>query len=259
MPAEFGDDPMKAMETLRVIEDDVASQIRLSHNRELTVVDAALDQIIQGLDAFASVKRRPDNPLESAQLFLAMRSFNSLRIASQSLERGYYQQALTLVRMSMEDQLIAEDSENHPPTLDALLHSKGRLGRGQLTFRKMAERISPKARKAWDEEYGDLSARAAHPRRQSLMGLTKLQSSGRITIRPGSNYDEAEVMSVLYYLLSQLVLVRRTVALITYGVGSNWTYGVGSNWIIDSQPAFDDVDVLWRQIDEWAGKQLSSK
>ena len=44
-------------------------------------------------------------------MFLAVRSFNSLHIARQLLEHGYYQQASALVRMAMEDQLVAEDAE----------------------------------------------------------------------------------------------------------------------------------------------------
>ena len=50
MSAEFRRRHMKVIEAN---ENDVASQIRLNHGRELEVVDAALDQILQGLDDFA--------------------------------------------------------------------------------------------------------------------------------------------------------------------------------------------------------------
>ena len=164
MSAEFRQRHMRVIE---LNENEVASLIRMNHGRELEVVDAALDQILQGLDTFAYVKQRPDSRLEDAQMFLAVRSFNSLHIARQVLERGYYQQASALVRMAMEDQLVAEDAETHPPTLDALLDDKGSISSGDLTYGKMASRISPEAKKAWDEKYGDLSERAAHPRRLS--------------------------------------------------------------------------------------------
>ena len=140
MSAEFRQRHMRVIE---LNENDVASQIRMNHGRELEVVDAALDQILQGLDAFAYVKQRPDSRLEDAQMYLAVRSFNSLHIARQLLEHGYYQQASALVRMAMEDQLVAEDAETHPPTLDALLHDNGSISSGDLTYGKMAERISP--------------------------------------------------------------------------------------------------------------------
>ena len=61
MSAEFR---QRHMRVIGLNENDVASQIRMNHGRELEVVDAALDQILQGLDAFAYVKQRPDSRLE---------------------------------------------------------------------------------------------------------------------------------------------------------------------------------------------------
>ena len=65
MSAEFRQRHMRVIE---LNENDVASQIRMNHGRELEVVDAALDQILQGLDAFAYVKQRPDSRLEDSRL-----------------------------------------------------------------------------------------------------------------------------------------------------------------------------------------------
>ena len=48
----------------------------------------------------------------------------------------------------MEDQLVAEDVETHPPTLDALLDDKGSISSGDLTYGKMVERISPEVQKS---------------------------------------------------------------------------------------------------------------
>ena len=241
MSAEFRQRHMRVIE---FDENDVASQIRMNHGRELEVVDAAFDQILQGLDAFAYVKQRPDSRLEDAQMFLAVRSFNSLHIARQILERGYYQQASTLVRMAMEDQLVAEDAETHPPTLDALLDDEGSLSSGDLTYGKMAERISPEAKKAWDEKYGYLSESAAHPRPQSLLALTTV----RRTVRPGGHYDERKVKITFLCLLDPLVQVLRIVGLLTANVESPWVEG--------ARPALRDITALYREITEWFERQL---
>ena len=233
MSAEFRQRHMRVIE---LNENNVATQIRMSHGRELEVVDASLDQILQGLDAFAYVKQRPDSRLEDAQMFLAVRSFNSLHIARQLLERGYYQQASALVRMAMEDQLVAVDAETHPPTLDALLDGKGRISKGNLSYPKMAERISPEAKKAWIKKYGDLSERTAHPRRLSLLFLTTV----RRTVRPGGHYDEIQVKLTILYLLEQLGQVLRTVGLLTANVGSHWGEG--------ARPALRDMTALYREL-----------
>ena len=241
MSAEFR---LRHMRAIELNENDVAAQIRMKHGRELEVVDAALDHILRGLDHFAHVKGRPDSRLEDAQMFLAVRSFNSLHIARQVLERGYYQQASTLIRMAMEDQLVAEDAETHPPTLDALLEGKGSISKGNLTYGKMAERISPEAKKTWDDRYGDLSARAAHPRPLSLLALTTV----RRTVRPGGHYDEAQAKLTFLHLLEQLGNVLRTVGLITVNAGSPWVEG--------ARPALSDMTTLYREIDEWFQRRL---
>ena len=241
MSAELRQRHMRKIESN---ENGVASQIQMNHCRELEVVDAALDQILQGLDAFAYEKQRPDSRLEDAQMFLAVRSFNSLHVARQLLERGYYQQASALVRMVMEDQLVAEDAETHAPTLDALLNDKGSISSGDLTYGKMAERISPEAKKAWDEKYGDLSERAAHPRRRSLLALTTV----RRTVRPGAHYNEVQVMATFLYILEQLGQVLRTVGILTANVNSPWVEG--------ARPVLRDMTALYREIVEWFERQL---
>ena len=107
---------------------ETAAVIRERHAREFRAVEAALDDILRGLSDFGSQKVYPDNRLESARLFLATRSFNSLRTAAQVLERGYYQQAMALVRMTKEDQMVALDAESNPATLSALLDDEGKIG-----------------------------------------------------------------------------------------------------------------------------------
>ena len=103
---------------LRQKEERIASKIHLEHGEDLLLVEEALEQILYAWNEFSSQKGKPDNRLNSARLFLVTRSFNSLRIALSALEQGYWQQAAALVRMVMEDQLIAEVIEIDPPTLD---------------------------------------------------------------------------------------------------------------------------------------------
>ena len=232
------------MRAIELNENDVASQMRMNHRREFEVIDAALDQILQGLDDFAYLKQRPDSRLEDAQMFLAVRSFNSLRIAREILERGYYQQASALIRMSMEDQLVAEDAESYPPTLDALNQDKGFLRRRDLKFDKMAERISPEFKKAWGEKYGDLSERAAHPRPQSLLALATV----RRTVRPGGHYDEHHLKVTFLYLLEQLGQVMRTVGILTANANSPWVEG--------ARPALREMTNLYRETVDWFERHL---
>ena len=229
-------------------DDETAVIVRENHACEIRAVEAALNDILRGLSDFGSRKQMPDNRLESARLFLATRSFNSLQNALQVLERGYYQQAMALVRMAKEDQLVAQDVENHPPTLAALLNGDGTLGRGELTFGKMAQRVSAKTKEAWDDDYGALSKYGAHPRTGSMRGLVEVGSDGRIVLRPGGHYDEVWANVVLYHVLRELVQVLATVAKVTASAGIDW--------VTNAIATFEEVDSLWRQIDRRAREEL---
>ena len=234
--------------TVDKTDAETAAIIREGHAREFSAVEAALDDILRGLSDYGSRKGKPDNRLESARLFLTTRSFNALRTAAQVLERGYYQQAMVLVRMAMEDQMVALDSESHPATLSALLDDDSKLGRGDLALGKMAERVSAKTKEAWDDDYGMLSRYGAHPRRGSIEELVEVGPDGQIVLRPGSHYDETWVNVVLYYTLRELVHVLATVAKITASAGINWATGAMST--------LEEVDTLWRQIDRRAREEL---
>ncbi len=228
---------------------EVASAVRAAHNRELSLVEEALDQILRAHSAFAVQKPKPDNPLESARLFLVTRSFNSLRIAAQVLECGYYQQAMSLVRMAKEDQAVAEDCERNPEALSVLLGGEGKLGRGGLSMNEMAERVSPKAKEAWASNYGFLSEHGAHPRAKSMEGLLRSGPNGELLLQPGGHYDDVLVNVVLYYLLEEVLRVFETVAKATVSAGINWLTS-------DAGAVHDQVFTLWEQLAEWIRKQL---
>ena len=91
---------------LRKKDEQVRERIRTEFAGEFEVVAAAHEVILRGLQQFGRIKGTPGYELESARLFLVARSFNSLLTAAHVLTWGYYQQALTLVRMAMEDGLV---------------------------------------------------------------------------------------------------------------------------------------------------------
>ena len=229
-------------------DDQVASIIRERHTREIRVAEAALDKILHGISDFGVQKQKSDDYLESARLFLVTRSFNSIWAALQLLERGYYQQAMALVRMAMEDRIVALDIENNPATLSALLHGDGKIGRGELALKRMAERVSPKTKVAWDDDYGGLSKFGTHPRVESMQGLITTDSDGRMTLRAGGHYDEVWINFVIYHLLRELAQVFATIAKVT-------TYA-GIDWVTSALPIKEELDSLWRQIDERAREEL---
>ena len=236
----------RLLDGIEAIEQEVASTILEQHSYEFEVVSAALEQILRGINEFADQKQELDDTLERAQLFLTVRSFNSLRVAMTVLENGYTQQALTLIRTVMEDQLVVKDIENHPPTLDALFEDAehmGRrefrfqtmadrlppeakkawdMGRREFRFQTMADRLPPEAKKAWDKKYGFASSFAAHPRPLSMQKLIEFEMDGKKSVRTGGRYERPAVIAVLFFAILEIPDVLSTLGGLTSCLGSDW-------------------------------------
>ena len=172
------------------------------HYSALKTIYSGLDCLTQGLNECASIVEKEeiqaDKELKSVLLGLAWRSVDSLRMAVVALEMGYYQQGLALVRISEEDCLIAIDATTYPPTLAALLKGEGKIGRDDLRYDKMAGRMSPDYKKAWQEIYGFLSKYGAHPRYESLKGLARIDPKGDSIFREG--YEERDANELLKFI-----------------------------------------------------------
>ncbi|MDD5038018.1 MAG: hypothetical protein PHN78_01700 [Dehalococcoidales bacterium] len=168
---------------LKETESDVIRKTSGIHQREISIIGKLLNAYLVGFEAIGSFTRDKDNDLQYAWLKLVTRSFNSMRCAYILLEQGYYTQALSLLRSVDEDWLMSKDCEKNRLTLDALLNDKGQLGKGDLSFGKMAEREGIKP--LWDSGYGHLSL-FVHPRPLSLKVLVDPRAK---TLRLGASYD----------------------------------------------------------------------
>ncbi len=231
------------MISLAATDAKAAIMSRSEHEAWFLTVETALDQVIQGLNEFGELRGMPRNDLESGRLFLAVRAFRTLRIAMNVLERAYYQQAAGLVRMSMEDMLIAEDIERHPPTLQVLLHGdatkKTGLGRGKLSYGAMAGRISSKAAEAWKAEYDSVSVYATHPRKEALTTIVTWDNKGVPHLTLNSQYDIEQLAVILELIAKQGMDLMKTVMQLLPEEESDW----GKK----AYPSFKALDAL---IDE---------
>ena len=240
------------MSIIEANENEVASIILENHSRELAIIDAGLEEILRGYMEFASRKEWLDDELGElgvARLLLVVKSFNSLHVAMKALRGGYTQQPVTLIRTVMEDQLVVQDAENHTPTLDALFGKENKLVKNELTFGKMAERVSPKRKAAWDHNYGFASGSAAHPRPSSMLKHITVDPYGKKDVQPpGGRYDRVEVNEVISLALRELLQVMVTMAKLAHSVGSNWAD--------DALPVIEKVNSLYYHIDEEAKKEF---
>ena len=143
-------------------------------------------------------------------------------MATSVLERGYYQQALGLVRMAMEDMLVVEDIEINPATLQALLFDEGKLGTGELRYSEMAHRISPKAGNTWENDYGDVSKYGAHPRMKALESSVVWDKSETPRLSLPSFYNKGWVAACIGMAAKQAINLVGTVVKLLQGTESKW-------------------------------------
>lgn len=182
-------------------ETEVRAATFEKYGKEFKVIEAAIEFIIDQTNLFSYKTFEQLGALQAARIHLIVRSLNSVRIATVALALGYYQQALTLLRMVAEDQLVARDLIEHPPTLHALMNNPARIDK----FSTMAERQSPEFKEHWKDYYGMLSAYGAHPRPESIFSLAAFSpTEGMHTVQPGPSYDEDWIEDLLRITRTEL-------------------------------------------------------
>lgn len=221
------------------------SQVRqTTHNEkrcELGVVENLLKCYLAGFRALKELKFGEISNLELAWLLLVVRSFNSLRCAYELLQKGYYNQAIMLIRSVEEDYLTCRDCEVNKKTIDALLDGKGELGKGKLTFSEMAKRISPEFYKNWKLNYGQLSE-IAHPR-QLAMGMIAKKEDNRLNL--GGDYNEN------HFIATCQALLRSGVGMTEFIIKLLGDKAI--QWQKDSYPACNDATGYVEKISEKYG------
>ena len=126
-----------AKETGPSLEQGELQVKKTTHNRkryELGLIENLLNRYLAGFRAFKEFKIGEISQLEIVWLVFIVRIFNSLRCAYSLLQKGYYNQAIMLVRSAEEDYLTCRDCEKNEKTIKALLDGKGQLGKGEFTF-----------------------------------------------------------------------------------------------------------------------------
>ncbi len=168
---------------------------------ELALIENLLNCYLGGFRALKEFKIGAISRLELAWLLLVVRGFNSLRCGYDLLQKGYYSQAIMLIRSVEEDYLTCRDCEVSKATMDALLDGKGELGKGKLTFSEMAKRISPEFHKNWKTNYGQLSE-IYHPR-QLAIGMVANWEANKLNL--GGDYNENHFIATSHALLKSAV------------------------------------------------------
>jgi hypothetical protein len=210
---------------------------------ELAIIENLLNQYLAGFRVLREFKAGEIQRLELAWLLLVVRGFNSLRCAYDLLQKGYYSQAVILIRATEEDYLTCRHCDINQETVEALLVGKSKVSK----FGKMARDISPEFSKKWDVNYGQLSE-IAHPR-WLAMGMTASWKENKINL--GANYIENHFIATCHALL------RSAVGMIEFLVKLLGKDAL--QWQKESFPAFQEACTYVEKISKEMGSTMKQE
>jgi len=188
---------IETLPSLEGLELQVRKTTIAEKKAELNLIKNLLNLYLAGFRVLPDFKTGEVQRLELAWLLLVVRGFNSLRCAYDLLQKGYYSQAVILIRAAEEDYLTCRHCEINQETVEALLVGKARISK----FKKMAEDISTEFCKNWDINYGQLSE-IAHPR-PLAMGMTANWEENKVNL--GADYVEQHFIATCHALLRSAV------------------------------------------------------
>lgn len=209
--------PQKPL-SLEEREIQIKATTAARHREEINLVEKLLTRYLAGFRKIDKFIISKDNELEYAWLLLTTRSFNSLRCAFDLLQKGYYSQAMMLIRSVFEDWLTAKDCEKHRKTLDAFIEGENELGKGEFHYSDMAKRLSPKFPETWKTIYGSLST-IAHARKPALEIMINENTKD---LRLGSHYDDKLFLATYQVLLAAASIIAELIYKILGNNATEW-------------------------------------
>jgi hypothetical protein len=150
---EKGESKPNETTSLLSLESKIEDDTLKNHKDEIRLIKNMLLVFMQGFNLIGKFTFNEENKITSAWILLVVRSFRSMRSAMVLMLRGYYIQAISLLRTVTEDWLICQDCTENEKTLQIILFDQDRTRR--LNYSEMAERT--KNRKIYEQDYKDYS------------------------------------------------------------------------------------------------------
>ena len=172
--------------THKQYEDKCVRETMSKHGAEAEIMYGLLNTFIVGFNLVTSFTREEGkNDVTYALIFLVTHSFHSMLCSAKIMLKGYYSQAASIIRTSVEDWFICCDCKSNIKTLDAIINNSDRIpSRGELSFKQMAIRI--KAEKVYEQDYAHAS-KFSHP---SSLGMAILNDLKTNLLRIAPTYEE---------------------------------------------------------------------
>jgi hypothetical protein len=158
----------------------VKEETKKKHWRELELFTDVINIFGSGFDRMGSFDSRKDNEAEYIWLLTVTRCLHSIRCSIELILKGYYSQAMSLLRTGTEDWFICGTCQSNDKVRDCLLRDKGRMP----LYSKLAEEME--ATNIYKEDY-KYQSKFIH---SSRLSLTVLYDINTKSIRTVPVYDK---------------------------------------------------------------------
>ncbi len=133
-------------------EKQAVKETIAKHGREMELLVTMLNLYLNGFSSTGSLNDQ-NSDTNWVWLFLITRSFHSLRCSIALMQKGYYAQAMTLLRMVTEAYFLCGNAKSDHTIADAILHNKPNRPDGRTIFNYKALARKMGSMVMYDKDY----------------------------------------------------------------------------------------------------------
>ena len=237
-----------------IIEQERATlkTTRQNHVREIEIFAGMLNTFTSGFNRMGSFVLKDDNESEFIWLLLSTRCLHSLRCSIDLMLKGYYSQAMSIIRTITEDWFICGNAQGNDDVRNCLLNDKGRMPR----YIDLAEQM--KAINIYEGDYR-YQSKFTHSSKLSLRVLTNPKTN---EMRIASVYDEmlfllcAESLIRVFLLMAEYL--GRVLFYIDKDKAKSWDAQNGQN-VKDASKWLEEIRVKYSNADNNSDVRIVTK
>lgn len=194
-----------------------------NHAREIEILTGMLNTFTSGFNCIVSFAPTDDNESELIWLLLSARCLHSIRCSIDLILKGYYSQAMSMIRTITEDWFICGNVESGDDVRNCLLRDKGKMPK----YAELAKRM--KAMNIYKGDYR-YQSKFIHSSKLSLRVLVNPKTN---EMRVASVYDEmlfllcSESLTRVFLLMAEYL--GRVLVYIDKDKATSWSAQNGKN------------------------------
>ncbi len=179
-----------------------------NHAKEIEIFAGMLNTFTNGLNSIASFKINGKNEAEFVWLLLITKGLHSTRCAIDLMIKGYYSQAMSIIRTIIEDWFICGNAQGNADICKYLLHNEGK----KPSYIELATQMN--AKKIYDKDYR-FHSKFTHSSNLSLRVLTDPETH---EMRVSGIYDETLFLLCAEALMRAFLLMTEYLAFLLFYV-----------------------------------------